>query len=52
MTSSGGQVEIMMLWQSGGPGSTCAVNNFFFFASILLSDKRNTETHSYFVKNY
>ena len=35
-----GQVEIVLLWQSGGPGSTCAVNNFFFFFFLFFWNYR------------
>ena len=34
--SSGGQVEIMVSWQSGDPDSTCAVNNFFFLFFVFI----------------
>ena len=32
---SGDLVEIVVSWQSGGPGSTSAVNNFVLFFSFL-----------------
>ena len=34
--SSGGQVEMVQSWQSAGPGSTCTVNNSFFFFSLFF----------------
>ena len=34
--SCGGQLEIMLLSQSSGPGSTCTVNNSFFFFSLFF----------------